>query len=121
MKGIQSSSTFRRVGLSIISRIQIPLILITCLSGVLVEPVPAAQPEDNSFNLHYAFANQLGSGIYDVQGHTVQIYRLAGSLSLVSLEEHGYGLQLVLPVTLGFFNFRVEDIFTVGIPEYLPA
>jgi len=109
------------VRFSIISRVQILFILITCLPGVLVESVLAAQPEDNSFNLHYAFANQLGSGIYDVQGHTVQIYRLAGSLSLVSPEEHGYGLRLVLPVTLGFFNFRVEDILTDGIPEYLSS
>jgi len=96
------------------------LVLITCLPGVLATPALGEQPEDGTFNLHYAFANQLGSGIYDVKGNTVQIYRLAGSLSLVSLDDHSYGLRLILPITLGFFNFRIEDILE-GIPEYLSS
>jgi hypothetical protein len=103
------------------ARVAAFFLLTTCLPGVLATPATGEQPEDGSFNLHYAFANQLGSGIYDVKGNTVQIYRLAGSLNLVSLEDHDYGLRLILPVTLGFFNFRIEDILVEGIPDYLSS
>ena len=67
--------------------------------------------------LNYAFATQLGSGIYRVNGRTAQIYRLAFSINLLSSKERRWGLRLRLPFTFGFYNFKIEDILETGIPD----
>ncbi|TVM02407.1 MAG: hypothetical protein CV087_09630, partial [Candidatus Brocadia sp. WS118] len=101
------------------------LLLFFFLTGILtLLPSRSAQAQDDgSFEfkstLNYAFSTQLGSGIYRVSGRTVQIYRLSVSIRLLSSEERGWGLWLRLPVTLGFYNFKVEDVLESGLPDNL--
>jgi hypothetical protein len=100
----------------------LPLILFIGIT-ILCANRPAHAQEGESFEfkstLNYAFATQLGSGIYRVSGRTVQIYRLSVAIQLLSSEERGWGLWLRLPVTLGFYNFKVEDVLESGFPSNL--
>ena len=89
------------------------------LLAVAVAPVIHAQSllsgdEQNVAN--FAFATQLGSGIYSVSGRTLQIYRLPFSHALRSADDSDFGITLTLPVTFGFFDFELQDIEDDGLP-----
>lgn len=97
-----------------------PLILCFLLTALPPRPAPAQETNEEQFTstLNYAFATQIGSGIYRVSGRTVQIYRLAASIRLYSPENRNWELWLRLPITLGFYDFRVEDVLNQGLPDH---
>jgi len=68
-------------------------------------------------NLHFAFATYLGSGIYSVEDRTVQVYHFPTTFDLVSPENRDWGMSIKVPFTLGFYDFRAEDVLVVGLPE----
>jgi hypothetical protein len=68
---------------------------------------------------NFAFASQLGSGIYGVSGRTVQIYRLPFSWELAPAQADHWGLRLTLPVTLGFYDFRLADVLGSQLPDHI--
>ena len=69
--------------------------------------------------VNFAFATQLGSGIYTVDGRTVQIYRLPFARRLSEPEDGRPGVRLTLPVTVGLFDFALGDLVDEGIPTDL--
>jgi len=71
------------------------------------EPLSASERQE--FN--YAFATQIGSGIYDISGRTLQVYRLPLSVSFPQSEDTERGWRLMFPMTFGFFDLQAEDIF----------
>ena len=66
---------------------------------------------------NFAFASQLGAGVYSVDGRSVQIYRLPFHWEFRPPTQDAYGLDLTLPVTLGFYGYRVEDVVHQGLPK----
>jgi len=88
---------------------------------VLVAAAPvAAQNGDEEIqvgNLHFAFATYLGSGIYSVQDRTVQVYHFPTTFDLVSPERRDWGLSIQIPFTLGFYDFKADDVLVVGLPD----
>lgn len=81
-------------------------------------PREAELPEAN-----FAFAHRLGTGVYEISGRTVQVYSLPFEWRLRERQAAGEGrearagLTLTLPVTLGFFDFRLEDMLESGLPS----
>jgi hypothetical protein len=67
--------------------------------------------------INYAFAALLGSGIYSISGRTIQIYTITPRVALVGPGAEQVGVGLILPVTLGFFDFEPDDLFETGLPE----
>jgi len=65
---------------------------------------------------NFVFAHRLGSGIYELSGRTLQIYRLPIEWRLRAPTPTRPGLTLTLPVTTGFFDFRVPDVIETGLP-----
>ena len=84
------------------------ILLLTFIAGKST----AAVVED----VNYGFATYLGSGIYSAAGQDVQVYQIPLSYQFFSREEKKWGLELTLPVTLGFYDFKLADI-TDGFPE----
>jgi hypothetical protein len=76
---------------------------------------PASQPAS------YAFATELGSGVYDVGGRTLLVYRLPVGYDLREATEDVPGLRLTLPIAVGFFNFAPIDIVHTQLPAHLDA
>lgn len=76
---------------------------------------PAARAQTVSVN--YAFASQLGSGIYRVGSQTVQMYRLTLSRELRDPQGGGVGLMLRAPLAFGFYNFNLSDVLAGIIPD----
>jgi hypothetical protein len=67
--------------------------------------------------VNYAYAALLGSGIYTISGRTIQIYTITPRVGLASPRPDRVGVGLILPVTLGFFDFEPDDLFETGLPE----
>jgi hypothetical protein len=101
------------------------------LSWLLVVPLASAaapsargqesltRAEQNVVN--FAFATQLGSGVYSVSGRTLQIYRLPFSHELKSGDDSSFGVVLTLPVTFGFYDFELQDVANGDIPTDVDA
>ena len=83
---------------------------------VAVPLAPRAQVSDIP-TLNYAFATQLGSGIYSSSGGTVQLYRVGFTFGLIPTENRSWGLRLELPLTFGFYNFDLTDILDARLPD----
>jgi hypothetical protein len=77
---------------------------------------PRAQDETVQ-SVNYAFATQLGSGIYTVDAGIIQIYRITATIPFVEPDENNFGLRLRLPFTFGFYGFKFQDIIDTGLPE----
>lgn len=96
------------------------LVLVVVTSGLSVADVSAqADPADSEAQANYAFATQLGSGLYKSHGNTVQVYRLGFGIGLRSLEGHRWGLRLRVPLTFGFYDFDLASVLETGLPDRL--
>ncbi len=85
---------------------------------VVVSGAARAQQQDDPITpLHFAFATQLGSGIYTTNGRTVQIYRIPMSWTMRESEHRRVGVKLTFPLTLGFFDFKTRDILEGDLPD----
>jgi hypothetical protein len=67
-------------------------------------------------SINYVFATDLGSGLYDLDGRTLQIYRFTYREELRETGADTMGVRLVLPLTFGFFDFTPLDVLSEGIP-----
>jgi hypothetical protein len=76
---------------------------------------PASQPAS------YVFATELGSGVYDVSGRTLLVYRLPMGYDLREATEDVPGLRLTLPATVGFFNYSPLDLVHTQLPAHVGA
>jgi hypothetical protein len=72
---------------------------------------------------NYAFASELGSGIYEISGRTVQVYQLQPRYPLRPASPRGSrpGINLIFPVTVGFFNFQPTDLLHLHVPTHIGA
>lgn len=100
--------------------------LLACACLLLAAAAPqalAADPEPLSEGeaqlAHFAFASQLGSGVYSVSGRTIQIYRLPIGWQLAEPEGRRPGVRLRLPVTIGLYDFKARDVVDSGLPDQL--
>jgi hypothetical protein len=65
----------------------------------------------------YVYAHEFGSGVYDYDGRTLQVYGLPFSWSVTKSAERRPGLRVKLPVTLGFLDFQPTDVISTGLPD----
>jgi hypothetical protein len=91
--------------------------LVAAATLACVQPTASA-PEPPTIS--YAFAPDLGSGVYDWGGRTLQVYRLPIGWTLRPAEP-GWrgkpGIRLRVPVTAGFLSFRTEDLLEGELPS----
>jgi hypothetical protein len=86
-----------------------------CIAGPPARAAATLNPSEQAF-ANFAFASQLGSGIYAVGGRTVQIYRLPLAWELTAPARRRWGVTLTLPLTFGFYDFRLQDVLGSGLP-----
>jgi hypothetical protein len=97
---------------------------LACGAACLLLAAPAAAEtmplrESELPEANFAFAHRLGTGVYEISGRTVQVYSLPFEWRLREREadDGRAGLTLTLPVTLGFFDFKLEDVLESGLPS----
>ena len=87
------------------------IFLFFCLS------ISQAHAFDENESANYAFANYLGSGIYRTSGQDATVVNMPFSYQME--RDDGIDFKLRLPVSVGFFDFEVNDIPEEGIPTTL--
>jgi hypothetical protein len=89
----------------------------------LSAPPPAAAQDElragEAMLVNYAFATQLGSGVYSISGRTLQIYRLPFGYTMTEPAGRRPGIRVTSPVTLGLVDFKPQDVLETGLPEQL--
>jgi hypothetical protein len=72
---------------------------------------------------NYAFASELGSGIYAIDGRAITVYQLPLYYPLRNAAPRGGrpGIRLLFPVTFGFFNFKPVDLAHGEVPSSIGA
>jgi len=93
-------------------------ILLLMLAAVASAQTPAETQTDEAVgqSLNYVFATDLGSGVYELDGRTLQIYRFTYEKELREVDEDTLGVRFVMPLTFGFFDFTPLDVLSEGIP-----
>jgi hypothetical protein len=94
---------------------------LACLPGLvaaqaLAQGCPDA-PAAGEATSSYAFASELGSGVYDLGGRTLQVYRLPLGHTLRVAAPGRYGQRVTLPVTIGIFDFKSQDVLQGVVPS----
>lgn len=84
-----------------------------CPTAIAQQPLSQSQQPIANF----AFASQLGAGVYAVDGRSVQIYRLPFDWELRPPTHERVGWDITLPLTLGFYGYRVQDVVHEGLPK----
>jgi hypothetical protein len=74
------------------------------------------QDEAVGQSINYVFATDLGSGVYNLDGRTLQIYRYTWRKELREVDANTTGLRFVVPITAGFFDFSPLDVISEGPP-----
>ncbi len=99
------------------TRCALVMTLISAIGNPALGADPAATTPPPTF-ANYGFASELGSGVYSIAGRTVQIYQIPLSYSLreATPQEARPGLNLLLPITVGFFNFQTTDVTQLKVP-----
>lgn len=77
----------------------------------------AASPTD------YGFASELGSGIYNIAGRTIQVYQIPLGFEMRPplLGQNPPGINLLVPFTFGFFNFQPTQLLQLRVPSRIGA
>lgn len=78
-----------------------------------------ASPAEQESKANYAFATQLGAGIYTFSGGSLQVYRLGGGFRLRAPASDGWGLKVQIPITFGFYGFELTEVLESGLPDRL--
>jgi hypothetical protein len=93
------------------------LLLLECCANVHAQTAAEMQTDDAvGQSVNYVFATDLGSGVYELDGRTLQIYRFTYREELRETDADTVGIRLALPVTFGFFDFGPLDVLSEGIP-----
>ena len=77
----------------------------------------AREQEAVGESINYVFATDLGSGVYNLDGRTLQVYQLEYEKSLRDATPQQVGVKFDLPVTFGFFDFEPADVISQGLPS----
>ena len=78
----------------------------------------AADPGDaaTTRTLSYVFATELGSGVYEMSGRNLQVYRLIPSRHLRIPTESTPGVRVYASMTAGLYDFAPQDVVGEGLP-----
>lgn len=99
----------------------IALCAVALLGSSAVPAAPGATADTGLAN--YAFASEVGSGVYEINGSTIYVYRVTPYYWLRDTTEvRGRpGLKLILPITFGFFDFKLSDLAHLEFPNQVGA
>jgi hypothetical protein len=92
---------------------------------VLAAGIPANRAADSITTQErkladHAFATRLGSGVYATsEGRTIQIYRIPLAVSLREASPERIGLRVTFPMTIGIYDFLLQDVPESGLPDHL--
>ena len=98
-------------------RLLVATAALMCAPCLLQAQTPTQQDAAVGRSINYVFATDLGSGVYDLNGRTLQIYQLKYRRELRAVTDDQLGVRFEVPVTFGFFDFDPVDVISQGLPS----
>ncbi|HEY2807668.1 MAG TPA: hypothetical protein VGI91_02655 [Steroidobacteraceae bacterium] len=100
---------------------RLPTLTGLCAAALL--GAPGAWGASDTSYANFAFATELGSGIYELHGQTLQVYTLQPAHWLRDTTRPGArpGIKLIFPVTIGFLDYKSEDLLEFQLPTSVGA
>ena len=97
------------------------LALIRAASTSAATPVTYGSADTQYAN--FAFASEIGSGVYEISGTVITVYTFEPYYTLRSAMPWGGrpGIRLIFPFTVGFFNFNTKDLLHLELPDSIGA
>ncbi len=97
------------------------LALMRAASTCAAPPVPHGSADTQYAN--FAFASEIGSGVYEISGSVITVYTFEPGYTLRAAQPRGGrpGIRLIFPVTVGFFNFQTKDLVHLELPNSIGA
>lgn len=94
----------------------LPLLLLAPAAALAQQDTLAEQQFAN-----YAFAHELGSGLYQTGGQLLQIYRLPLRWDYRKATRETPGIALLMPTTVGFLDFSPGQIIDHDLPDRIDS
>ncbi len=91
------------------------LLFLLAMGAYAQAPGETREDEAVGASINYVFATDLGTGVYDLGGRSLQIYRYTWRKELRETTDDQLGLRFVVPVTAGFFDFHPIDVISSGL------
>lgn len=95
--------------------------LVAMAADTFAQTTDPREAEAVGESISYVFATDLGSGVYDLDGRTLQIYRFNFKHDLRETREGQLGVRIRVPVTAGFFDFNPLDVIESGPPTRIDS
>ena len=89
------------------------LIIAVMLAGCCCGVSPARALAESEDVINYAYSSWIGSGFYKIGDRTVYLLRGPFSYTLREANSEKWGLELLLPATIGFHDNADENLGTV--------
>jgi hypothetical protein len=89
----------------------------TCAAG------PVSYGTADAQYANFAFASEIGSGVYEISGSVITVYTFEPAYTLRIATPNGGrpGIRLIFPSTVGFFNFSTNDLLHLELPSSIGA
>lgn len=97
------------------------LALMRAASTCAAPPVTYGSADTEYAN--FAFASEIGSGVYEISGSVITVYTFEPYYTLRRALPRGGrpGIRLIFPFTVGFFNFNTKDLLHLELPNSIGA
>jgi hypothetical protein len=97
--------------------------LVLAHAGSASAASPAATGAADTQYANFAFASEIGSGVYEISGSSITVYTFEPGYTLRPAEPDGGspGIHLIFPFTVGFFNFNTTDLVRLELPHSIGA
>ena len=111
----------------------VPSALLTLVLCFLILALPAssraqeAEAEVGGDFVNWYYSAAFGTGVYRAGDQTVTVFRLPFSRTLRPLEGEQWGIKLLLPLSVGYYDFDVReltdiiDVDNIGTLSFLPG
>jgi len=90
--------------------------VIACLAAMPSSHAQTRAVEDDQDLINWYYAATFGTGIYSAGDRTVGVLKIPLSRTLREAGEDQWGLRLILPVTVGIYDFDFDSIVEDGLP-----
>jgi hypothetical protein len=98
---------------------RILLVAVACLVAVPGLYAQTRTVEDDQDLINWYYAATFGTGIYTAGDRTVGVLKIPLSRTLRESGDDQWGLRLILPVTLGVYDFSFDSVIEDGLPDRL--
>jgi len=100
-------------------RCAVAVIAWVLLSSAAHAQAPQATVRERQDLINWYYAATFGTGVYTAGDRSVTVFQLPFSHALQTVEQDGMGLRFKLATTFGFYDYDIDNVLNVQLPDRL--